>query len=314
MINWVMHDEHKTAYFTTYHGETADIGFRNMLTASGYNIETIDLREKEIPSDAGLVIISNPKQDFERAAQGSTVRTEIERLRTFMDGGGNLFVALDPYVDKLHVLEEFIAEYGITVSQTQTESGLLKNIVRDSSNAITADFFTLVADYPDNEIANAIKATVAKYNSASVIVRENAALTLSGDYAQPLLISSPSSSVYAGADAIDNAGKYCVAAISSTGSTEGAGRIFVIPGVYLTATDTLITGGYSNREFIFALIDELYGVDTLPYGCKAVDYTEAQILENLTMGTARIYTVAIMAVPAALAVVGAVIIKKRKNR
>jgi len=314
MISWVMHDEHKTAYFTTYHGETADIGFRNMLTASGYNIDTIDLREKEIPADAELVVISNPQQDFERAAANSTVRTEIERLRTFMERGGNLFVALDPYVEKLHVLEEFVAEYGISVSETKTESGLLRNIIRDSNNAITADFFTLVADYPDNDVASTIKQTVAKYNTASVIVRENAALSLSGELAKPLLLSSPSSALYAGADVVDNGGSYCIAATSSVDASEGAGKIFVVPGVYLTATDTLITGGYANREFLFALIDEVYGKENLPYGCKTVYYTTSEVLENLTMGTARVYTVLILAVPAALAVVGAVIIRKRKNR
>ena len=37
-------------------------------------------------------------------------------------------------------------------------------------------------------------------------------------------------------------------------------------------------------------------------------------LENLVMGTARIYTAVIMAFPVAIAAVGAVVIIRRKNR
>ena len=44
-----------------------------------------------------------------------------------------------------------------------------------------------------------------------------------------------------------------------------------------------------------------------------VDYT-APILENLTMGKARLYTAIILAIPAALAVVGTITIIRRKNR
>ena len=51
----------------------------------------------------------------------------------------------------------------------------------------------------------------------------------------------------------------------------------------------------------------------MPYGCTPVVY-DTEILENLTLGTKILYTAMIMAVPAAIAIVGAVIVVRRRNR
>jgi hypothetical protein len=47
MINWVLSEEHKTAYFTQYHGEIVDIAFSNLLACAGYYIDVVDLRKNE---------------------------------------------------------------------------------------------------------------------------------------------------------------------------------------------------------------------------------------------------------------------------
>ena len=43
MVLWTLNTEHKTAYFTTGHGETVDIAFTNMLQRAGYYISEVDL-------------------------------------------------------------------------------------------------------------------------------------------------------------------------------------------------------------------------------------------------------------------------------
>ena len=50
----------------------------------------------------------------------------------------------------------------------------------------------------------------------------------------------------------------------------------------------------------------------MPYGCNIVS-TDTTTLQNLTMREAKIYTAVILAVPVLLAVLGAVLIIKRKN-
>lgn len=309
MISWVLHDEHKTAYLTTSHSEQADVAFANLLSMAGYYIDVVNLKENEIPDDAGLIVISNPRSDFERAAEGTSVRTEIERLRTYVEGGGNLYVTLDPYVKSLPVLEGFLSEYGISVSFYEAEGKRLSNIVKDQNNAITTDGFTLVADFAVGQAADAVSGKVTSFTDGRVIIREAAALELSGS-AHPLLLSSPSSVCEAGGRTTLTGGSFPIAAYSTS---EGGGNLVVIPSIYISVSDALITNGYANKEFIFAAFDELCGADGVPYGCNSLLY-DTETLENLTMGTARLYTALIMAIPAALAVTGCVLIIRRKNR
>ena len=129
-------------------------------------------------------------KDFERAMEGSSVRTEIERLRTYMQNGGKVYVAIDPYGEKLHVLESFLAEFGISISETVNSDGkILRNIVRDTRNSVSTDNFTLVADFADSQTAGKISDTVSKYTGKGVKIEECAALNISGS-AEAVIVSS----------------------------------------------------------------------------------------------------------------------------
>lgn len=313
MMSWVLKDEHKTVYFTQYHGEVVDIAFSNLLSCAGYYIDVIDLRSERVPDDAAMVVIANPKTDFEKGAEGSNIVSEIERLRSYLARGGNLLVTLDPYVKKLAVFESFIAEHGIAFSTTETDSGrLARNIVKDPSNAITVDGFTLVADYAAGQVAKSISDKVSEFDSGDVILREVSALTLSNG-AQPILVSSSSSVLEADGKQIDAGGGYTLAAYSENTTENGVSKLVVIPSVYLAVSDALVSRGYSNKNFIYALFELVFGSDPAPYGCEAYLY-DNMVLENLTMRKAKIYTALIMIVPVILSVCGAAIIVKRKNR
>ena len=314
MVMWVLADEHKTAYFTTHHGEVADITFANILTCAGYSIEMLNLRQVDvIPDTADLVVISNPNKDFETATENSSVYPEIAKLEDYIENGGNIYVALDPYVKKLYALEEFIAQYGISFAES--EDGKLKHMVRDGSNAITADGFTLVAEFADSDIAKAVENSVRDYNDGGVLIREAAALNLNSKLgASPVLVSSGAAAVYEGKDKVDSKGDYCVGAVSSFVTDKGKeSNIFVLPSIYISANDALAKKGYSNRDFLYSVFDNLFGMKDVPYGCTPV-YRRDSVLENLTMKSAKIYTAVILSIPAMLAVGGAVVITKRKNR
>ena len=105
-------------------------------------------------------------------------------------------------------------------------------------------------------------------------------------------------------------GSYPIAAYSTT---SGGGSVIVIPSVYASVSSALVTNGYANKEFLFAVFEEICGAEGAPYGCNDILY-DTETLENLTMGTARAYTALIIAVPTALAIVGGVLIIRRKNR
>ncbi len=312
MVSWVLQEEHKSVYLTLYHGEKIDSAFYSLLQCAGFYVETLDLRTKDVPDDAAAVIISNPVKDFEKAAEGSGLRTEIEHLEHYLAGGGKLYAALDPYAGRLPVLETFLAGYGIRVSTTGNENRTLANIVKDVNDAITTDGFTLVASFADNDLASRLKSRATQYGGR-VVLRDVAALELSGD-AVPLLHSSSSSVTEAGGVRTSTGGNYTLAASAPVPNETGEnGEIFVVPSVYLTSAGTMVTKGYANKDFVYALCEEFYGAAGVPYGCRAMIYNQAT-LENLTMGDARHYTEIILAIPALIAVAGAVVMIRRKNR
>jgi hypothetical protein len=75
----------------------------------------------------------------------------------------------------------------------------------------------------------------------------------------------------------------------------------------------MVTNGYGNKGFVYSLFEVLYGVGDMPYGTNSIVY-DSGVLENLTMGTAKTITAILLAIPMVLAVVGAVVLIRRKNR
>ena len=312
MICRVTSGNAKMAYFTQHHGEMADITFTNLLTSAGYDIDVINLRESAVPEDADLLIISNPTSDFEASWDGS-VYTETDRLRAYMERGGNLYVSMDPYAKTLTVLEDFLREYGISFAYSENALGRrIKSIVKDPRNSITTDGFTLVCGYADSDVSRSISERVDK-SLGGVLVRETGALELSGG-AKAILTSSSASVLEAGGETVNGDGSYAVAASSSLTHKNGnTSRVFVIPSIYLTVSDALVSDGYSNKDFLFSTFEELFGATGLPYGTRPILYS-SNILQNLTMETARIYTAIAVSVPVVIAAVGAVVLIRRKNR
>ena len=317
MISWVLHKNHPIAYFTQNHGESAEIALTNLLACAGYYVEVINLRKSEIPDDAGMVIISNPTVDFDMSDPSSETRGEINKLEDYLKGGGKLYAALDPYVKELPNLEGMLSRWGITMSKPDNENKdvFVRNIIKESANAITPDGYTFVASHADNEVSSAILDKVTKYGNDRILVSQVAALELDASKgAMPLLVSGSASLTYAGGEMTDSAGSYPVAAYSVRAEEGGkSSTVLVIPTAYITSTDSFLSTKYSNKNFLYATFEELFGAHKSPRGCNQILY-KTKILENLTMGTARIYTAIILAVPAALTVVGIITITRRKNR
>lgn len=317
MISWVLTSEHKKAYFTTTHSEQIDSSFAKLLLAAGYESNAVNLRDEAVPDDADLLVISNPQSDFEIAIDGSGVAaatSEIGRLDAYLKRGGNIYASLDPYVKKLYSLESFLEGYGIGLSETEIDGKIYRDIVRDSANAITTNGYTIVTEHADGALATEIGENMDKYSNNDVIIREAGALTLTGT-AEALLTSSRSATCENGGVVTKTGGSFPVAAYNTVPSATGEekGSIFVVSSIYMTVSDALVTNGYSNKDFIYSLLDYLYGAENMPYGCQSVLY-DSTVLENLTMSTANLYTAIVLAVPTAIALVGAVVIIRRKNR
>ncbi len=295
----------KKAYFTQYHGEVADISLTSLLICAGYDIDVLNLRDNDVPEDCDLLVISAPQTDFEKAAEGSDVITEIERLSFYAEKkDAHILVTTHAYLKTpLKNLESFLADRGMAVMREEGLTG----VVKDSAQSLPTDAYTLVASYAEGDVYDTLKPHLA--DQGGVVLTETAALSLSGN-AKPLLVSSPSATLEADGKTIDRTGSYVLAAMAAL---QGGGDLVVVPSVYLTATDAMTSNTYSNRSFVYGLIEALYGGENLPYSCRTVNLM-TDMLENLTARAARIYTAVIFLIPTALLAFGVVLLRRRKNR
>ena len=309
MCAWVLKDSHSTAYVTVGHGETVDTSLVSALYCAGYYVDTLNLKTDPFPDDAGLIVISNPKHDFE-SSTNPALSTEIKKLEDYKNAGGKFYIVIDPLAKKLQAIERFVESFGIAMAK-DSETGE-RYIVRDTENAITTDGYTLVAEHADNAMSNTMYSNFKDFGG-SVVVRYSGALELTGE-AKALLVSSPSSDCYAGGERVDGEGKYALAAYSTVDTQSGnEATIFFAPSVYMTSADAMVSDGYSNKNFLYSVFGEVYGEGEMPYGCNSVTLDNT-VLENLRMGTARLYTALLLAIPAVLGIAGAVVIIRRKNR
>lgn len=317
MIGNVLRNETKRAYLTVGHTEQIDPVFSKLLILSGYESETLDLSSTPVPEDCELLIVSAPRNDFETSDESSEVPfsvTEAGRLEAYLKRGGNLYVALDPYVKKLPVLEGILAECGISLSETDLDGTLVRDLVKDRANAITTDGYSISCEFAEGESAEAIRALVEKHSDDRVILRFGSALRLDKG-AEALLCSSDSAVCENASVTTREDGPFAVSAynrIAIDGSDKEA-TVFVTGSIYLTVSSAVVADGYSNRDYVFAVFEQLYGLDSLPYGTRSVAY-DTSSLEDLTMSTATLYTVLAFIAPVAAACVGAVVLIKRKNR
>lgn len=316
MISWVLSPSHPNAYLTVGHSEQIDPAFSLILTAAGYTVKQIDLSSDAVPDDCDLLIISTPKNDFETAAEGSSipyVLTETGRLEAYLKRGGSLYVSLDPYVGRLTSLEGMLKRCGMSLSESVIDGVTKRNIVKDETGGIS-DPYTIATKHSEGAVAGAIADSVKKYNNGSVAVRFAGAILLDKG-ASAILEASESAALMSGTDTVDSKGGYAVAAYNKLllEGGEKEATVFLTSSIYLTVTSAVVTNGYSNRDFTYAVFEHLFGVKGMPYGCTSAVY-DNQTLENLTLGESRLYTVLALIPPALIAIAGAVIVIRRKNR
>ncbi len=315
-ILWVLQDEHKKVYLTKGHTESATLTLTTLLGYAGYTVETIDLHNTEVPSDAEMVIISNPVQDFEKAGSVD-VRAELVRLQSYMDRGGTVIALLDPYLkNDLSNLKGFLAQYGITVATVETDGGTRTvGTVRDTTGGVSLDGMSLTSVIGTGKIGSVLSEAVRKHTNGAIKMSWTAALSIDESKgAEALLLSSPTATLEAGGKTVDREGSYALIGYGERERDGATSRVVVVPSVYLTESGAMISNAYANRDFLYALLDTLdESEQTMPYHCRMAIVTQTT-LENLTVGTARLLTALTLLLPAALAVTGTVVLLRRKYR
>jgi len=105
------------------------------LSNQNYEFEELTLAQKDIPSDAALVVVAAPEKNL--------FPEEVASLKRFLNKGGSLLVFLEPYQDA--GLKPFLREYGVVMSS---------DIVVDKMSRVMGGDFLLpmIVTYGNHEI------------------------------------------------------------------------------------------------------------------------------------------------------------------
>ena len=143
--------ESPVACFITNHGEnvTGCQEFRTLVERAGYIVQDIDLEKDEIPADCRMLICYDPQTDFYAfGSLGETGTSEIQKLDKYLDGCFSFMLFIDNETPELPNLEEYLAEWGVTVARAKDAEGNLHNYtIRDNVQKLDKDGYTPIATY-----------------------------------------------------------------------------------------------------------------------------------------------------------------------
>ena len=137
------------AVITTNHEELFfDSALMYSLRDAGYNIEFLDLYYQDIPEECELLVCYNPNNDF-IVSDGISEVDEIDKLTAYLEKGGSMMVFLSASSPELPEFEALLAEWGVSIGRTydKTTGTPYNAMVKDDSASLTADGFTILADF-----------------------------------------------------------------------------------------------------------------------------------------------------------------------
>ncbi len=195
------------AYFIVGHGETVYnpldptgedsrklSAFYDLLTQRGLDVKTLDITDPtltEIPSDAVLLIINDPKSDYVPDSGRLDEFGYVSQLeiidRYLINKSGALMVAKDHKVS-LPNLEELLSEWGFKFDNY---------LLEDEKNAVAGDKNTVKGNYNTSEdsYGYAIYGDFASLGTAPVTVYKNTG-SVSCSFGDSTAISEPGSQEY----------------------------------------------------------------------------------------------------------------------
>ena len=140
--------ESPIACLTTNHGEPIEeqTEFLRLIEAAGFEIQTLDLENDEIPENCRLIITYAPQTDF--FGDPNDQHDEIDKLDDFLDKAYSFLYVCDPNTPTLPNLEEYLEFWGITVASKTDSAGVTENyLLQDQEFNVDGEGYALIATY-----------------------------------------------------------------------------------------------------------------------------------------------------------------------
>ncbi|CDZ23382.1 putative membrane protein [[Clostridium] cellulosi] len=251
-IDYVTSDYHPTVIFTQGHDEDDASAYQSLLKSANYEVSQSNIASKDIDKKASAIAIVNPKTDFSEA--------EIDRIDAFLKNDGNygksVFIYLDPRIQSLPKLEEYIAEWGVKVE---------KGAIYDSTNSFNNAFDPIASDV-DSEITG-----IPSTTNIGTDVRISKPLTILYEQknerkVKSIIKTGDSSKLLAditksAADS-DKDGPFTAMALSTWTSGSNKSNMVISGSFQILDSDVLNSTNKNNKNLILGMTNKLLGKQT----------------------------------------------------
>ncbi len=107
-IQYVTGDDHPTIYELQGHGEAElDSAFRDIIAKANFEMNNVNLVGVDaVPDDCAMLLINGAQNDISE--------DDAKKIKTYLEGGGNMLVTLSAMVDATPNLNGVLSDYNIT--------------------------------------------------------------------------------------------------------------------------------------------------------------------------------------------------------
>ena len=317
-------------YFTVNHGEDVNnTALMRIMIEAGYNVNFLDLSEKEIPADCELLVTYDPERDATVSGGG---RGEIEKLDEYMLGGGRymVFISADTFAAGAHEnFEALLEDWGVKFMHKTSADGIEQSyLIRDTQNSLSVDGYTVMArNATDGRGVNALShANYPCVFGNSTCIEFAGGFTSDGNgnmyktqngatkTVSPLLITHESAQAWMGGIAVARADEdpFTLMSMTSCESERGKGYLVACASTDFASQERLGAAVLGNGRAITEIIRYM-GRDNAPSSIMFKSFGGSEI-ESLTTSVANTYTLLLALVPTlAVAACGIVILVRRKH-
>ncbi len=306
-LKYVASSSDYKVYFVEGHGEEIPPGAETKLQADNYVTSTFNISSEDIPSDADMLIISLPKNDFTKA--------DIAKLDEFFKNAGKAQFLFEGTTADLPNLYTLIKEWGIEVNddlvideKNMTNMGLV--IAESEDNDITAsissDRRTAYYPYP--------KSLTKLYDANSGIEVIPVVTTSDSAYSKDNIEEVMAENSIKKSES-DKTGQFIIAAVSTRqGANPDEDAIIFVSGSTLLLDanpDAVDMYGFANYNLYSSVMNYLEGskenYDIAPRSLIS-DRLTIELFDTLVIGI-----ICVIIIPLALLICGIVVWIRRKN-
>lgn len=168
--------ESPIACLTVNHGEKIEgyNEFKRLIEAAGFEVQTLDLENQEIPENCRLIITMAPQTDF--YGDPADDHDEIDKLDAFLDKAYSFLYVCDPESPVLPNLEEYLEFWGITQARSRANSaGYSDNyVLQDAEFNVDGEGYALIGTYATLGKGASFTADLRKSGYPPTVIFDNA--------------------------------------------------------------------------------------------------------------------------------------------